>query len=426
MKAALIDVSECKKNLDIEIPQEAVDREITQIAQELARRARVPGFRQGKAPLGVVKTRFRDEILSEMMKNLMPKYVGNAIEERKLDIVHAPRFESVDYAPGQPLRFKAVLEVYPNLNITNYDGVPVREVSSKVEDSEIDTSLKKLQEDMAEMVPVEEDRPIKEGDFAEISFSGTIEGSEEPPVTAQKAVAEVGGRNTLKEFSENLLGAKANEEKTFSVQYRADYPEAKLAGRTVEYKVKVDAIKQKEIPEINDEFAQRLGDYKTLDELKSKARADLEKYKHDHAQEEMREKLLEWLENNNEFEIPESLVEQQLQIRVRRLVRDLSRQGINPQRLDVDWSKIREEQQQQAIRDVKGSLILEYVSQKENIEVSDEEVEAEVEKISVETNRAKEKVREILSRDSGLGRIRGQIRNRKTLDLLQQKARVLS
>src|SRR3989441_1360788 len=331
MKAELIDISACKKNLDIEIPQEVVDREITHIAQEFARRARVPGFRPGKAPVGVVKTRFREEILSEMMQHLMPKYVENAIEERKLDIVQAPRFESVDYTPGQPLRFKAVFEVYPDLDITNYVGIPIQQVSSKVEDSEVEASLKKFQEEMAELVPVEEDRQIKEGDFAEISFSGTIEGSEEPPVTAQKAVAEVGGRNTLKEFSENLLGAKANEEKTFSVQYRADYPEAKLAGRTVEYKVKVDAIKQKEIPEINDEFAQRLGDYKTLDELKSKARADLEKYKHDHAQEEMREKLLEWLENNNEFEIPESLVEQQLQIRVRRLVRDLSRQGINPQ-----------------------------------------------------------------------------------------------
>ena len=424
MKAALIDVSECKKNLDIEIPQEAVDREITQIAQELARRARVPGFRPGKAPLGVVKTRFRDEILSEMMKNLMPKYVGDAIEERKLDIVHAPRFESVDYAPGQPLRFKAVLEVYPDLNITNYVGVPVQQVSTNVEESEIDTSLKKLQEDMAELVPVEEDRPIKEGDFAEISFNGTIEGSEEPPVTGQKAVAEIGGRTTLKEFSENLLGARVNEEKTFTVHYRPDYPEQKLAGRTVEYTVKIEAIKQKEIPEISDEFAQRFGDYNTLDAFRSKIRGDLEKHKQETAQEQMREKLLEWLEDNNQFELPESLVERQLQIRVQRLIRDLSRQGINPQRLDVDWSKIREDQQQQAVRDVKGSLILEYISDQENVAVSDEEIQAEIEKIAAETNRPIEKVREVLSRDSGLERLRGQIRNKKTLDLLQEKAHV--
>jgi len=139
----------------------------------------------------------------------------------------------------------------------------------------------------------------------------------------------------------------------------------------------------------------------------------------------MREKLLEWLEDNNEFEIPQSLVERQLQTRVQRLVRDLSRQGINPQRLDVDWAKIREDQQQQAIRDVKGSLILEYIAERENIAVTQEEVEEEIEKIASDTNRPKERVREVLSRDSGLDRLRSQIRNKKTLDLLQSKARII-
>ena len=424
MKAELTDVSECKKNLDIEIPQDVVDHEITHIAQDFARKARVPGFRPGKAPIGVVKTRFRDEIITEMMQHLMPKYFGDAIDEKKLDIVQAPRFESVDYNSGSPLRFKAVFEVYPKLSITNYEGIPVQEVSSKVEESEVEASLKKLQEEMAELVPVEESRAIKDGDFAEISYSGAIEGSDEPPITGDKAVAEIGGRTTVKEFSENLIGATQNEEKTFKVVYRPDYPEKRFAGKTVEYKVKVDGIKVKEVPEINDELAQRFGDYKTLDELKAKIQEDLEKHKREHAQEQMREKMLEWLEDNNEFEIPESLVERQLQIRVQRLLRDLARQGINPQRLDVDWGKIREDQQQQAIRDVKGSLILDHISEKEHIRVEDEELEAEVDKIAAETNRPKERVKEVLSRESGLERLRGQIRNKKTLDVLEAKSRV--
>ncbi len=426
MKAELIDVSDCKKNLAIEIPQEVVDREIAHIAQEFARRARVPGFRPGKAPVAVVKTRYRDEILSEMMQHLMPKYVGDAIEERKLEVVQSPHFESVDYTPGQPLRFKAVFEVYPNLNITNYTGIPVDQVSSKVEDSEVEAALKKLQEDMAELSPVEAERPIKEGDFAEISFNGLIEGSDEPPIVGQKAVAEIGGRTTLKEFSENLLGAKTNEERTFIVQYRPDYPEPKLAGKRVTYKVTVEAIKQKELPDLDAEFAQRLGDYKTIDDVKAGILKNLEKHKHENAQEQMREKLLEWLENNNTFEIPESLVERQLQTRAQRLFRDLSRQGIQPERLDVDWGKIRQDQHVQAIRDVKGSLILEYISDKEGISVSDEELDAEIGKIAMETDRPKEKVREVLSRDSGMERLRGQIRNRKTLDLLQEKAQIQS
>ncbi|PYR98322.1 MAG: hypothetical protein DMG12_23140 [Acidobacteria bacterium] len=399
MKAELVDISECKKNFEIEVPQDIVDVEITHIAQEIARRARVPGFRPGKAPIGIVKTRYRDEIVSEMMQHLLPKYFGEAVEERKLDIVEAPHFEGIDYAIGQPLRFKAAFEVYPHLNITNYIDIPVEEISSKVEESEIDASLKKLQEETAELSPVEEDRPIKEGDFAEISFTGTLPEPGQPPVSAEKAVCEIGGRTTLKEFTENLLGTKVNDEK-------------------------IEVIKQKDIPEINDEFAERLGDYKTIEELRAKIRQDLEKHKTEHAQEQMREKLLEWLEDNNEFELPESLVERQLQIRVQRLLRDLSRQGINPQRLDVDWGKIREDQQQQATRDVKGSLILEHVADQENIQVTDEEVDGEIEKISAETRRPKEKVKEVLTREAGLDRLKTQIRNKKTLDFLQERARV--
>ena len=202
MKAELIDISECKKNLQIEVPQDIVDVEMTHIAQEIAKRARVPGFRPGKAPIGVVKTRYRDEIISEMMQHLLPKCFGEAVDDRKLDIVEAPRFEGIDYAAGQPLRFKAVFEVYPQLNITNYIEIPVEEISSKVEESEVEASLKKLQDEMAELAPVEEDRPIQEGDFAEISFIGTLAEEGQPPVTADKAVCEIGGRTTLKEFTE--------------------------------------------------------------------------------------------------------------------------------------------------------------------------------------------------------------------------------
>jgi trigger factor len=423
MKAELIDVSECKKNLDIEIPQEVVDAEIAHIANDFAKKARVPGFRPGKAPVAVVKTRYREEIISEMMQHLLPKYFGDAVDERKLEIVKAPQFESVDYASGKPLRFKAVFEVYPNLNITNYTDVPVEQVSTAVQESEVDESLKRLQEDMAELAPVVEDRPIQQGDFAEISFTGTIE-DDDQPINAEKAVAEIGGKNTLKEFTDNLLGMKVGDEKTFTVSYRPDYPEKRLAGKTAEYNVKVETVKHKEVPEVNDEFAQRFGDYKTVDDLRKKIREDIEKHKSEGAQEQMREKILEWLEDNNEFEIPESLVERQLQVRVQRLVRDLARQGINPQRLDVDWGKIREDQQKQAERDVKGSLILDYISNKENIRVTDDDIEAEIEKIAAETQRPKEKVREVLGKDSGLDRLAEQIRNKKTLDFLQGRAHI--
>jgi trigger factor len=425
MKAELIDLSETRKNLDIEIPQDIVNDEIQHIAQELAKRARVPGFRPGKAPVAVVKTRYRDEILSEMMQHLLPKYFGSAVEERKLDVVmHTPSFENVDYANGQALRFKAVFEVYPHLNITNYVGIPVEEGSVTVDDSEIANALKQLQEENAEMVPVEEERAIHEGDFADISFEGTIRDSEEPPITGEKVVCEVGARTTLKEFSENLTGMKAGEKKSFNVTYRPDYPEKRLAGKTVDYSISVEGVKEKKLPEANDDFAQGYGDFKTLDDLKAKIRADLETHKRNHANEQMREKLLEWLEDNNNFEAPNALVERQLETRLQRLLRDLSRKGINPQRLDVDWSKVREDQRVQSERDVKGSLILDFISDKEGINVSENEIDAEIEAIANETQRPAHKVREILNRDNGLERVRGQIRTRKTLDFLLEKAQI--
>jgi trigger factor len=387
------------------------------------KRARVPGFRPGKAPIAVVKTRYREEILSEMVQHLLPRYFSDAVKEKALDPVDAPEYDAIEYDNGKPLKFKAVFEVYPDLSISNYKGIPATPATVEVADADIDATIKKLQEDMSELTPVEEERPVKEGDFAEISFSGTVAGDEQPLFT-DKATVEIGGETTLKDFTENLTGAVVNEEKTFDVTYLDDYPEKRLAGKTVRYVVKVEGLKTKKVPELNDEFAQGVGEYKTLEELRAKVRQDLEKHRQNHANEELRDKLLIWLEDNNDFEVPATLVERQIQIRMQRLVRDLSRQGINPQRLDVDWAKIQEDQRQQSIRDVKGSLILGYIAEQEKIETSDAEVEAEIERIAVEMNKPSEKVKEVLSRDAGLSRLRGQLQNKKTLDFLQEHARI--
>ena len=424
MKVELTDLSECRKVLDFEVPQEVVDHEIGHIAQEFARKAKVPGFRPGKAPIAVIKTRFKEEIVSEAMQHVLPRSFTEAVKERKLDLVADPSFEDIDYTMGSPLKFKAVFEVYPQLNVSNYTGIPAQEIAVRVEESEVESTLKKMQNDMAELTPVEEDRAVRESDFVEISFNGVIQGENEEPISAEKAVVEIGGASTLKEFTENLLGARVSEVKKFSVTYDANYPEKRLAGKTVEYSVTIESIKEKKVPELNDEFAQSLGEYKTFEELHAKILADMEKHKREHASEEMREKLLQWLEENNSFEVPNILVDKQIQTRMQRMVRELSRQGVNPQRLDVDWGKIREDQRKQSERDVRSSLILQYVAEKENIDAKDDEVDREIERIAVETNKPAEKIREILGHESGLARLRDQIVNKKTLDFLQEHARI--
>jgi trigger factor len=311
--------------------------------------------------------------------------------------------------------------VYPELQVANYTGIPADAVSHEVLDADVDNTVKKLQEDMSELTPVDEDRPVRPGDFVEISFSGTIKDADQP-MFSEKATVEVGGESTLREFTENLTGAAVNEDRNFTVSYREDYPEQRLAGKTLDYQVKIEAIKEKHRPELNDEFAQGLGQYSTLEELRSKIREDLAKHRREHADDELREKLLQWLEEHNDFEVPETLVDRQIQIRMQRLVRDLSRQGINPQRLDVDWSKIHEDQRQQAVRDVKGSLILNYVSEKEKIDVNDDDVEAEIGRLAEQMNGPRQRVKEALEKDSGMTRLRNQIQNKKTLDFLRQHA----
>lgn len=428
MKAELTDISGVKKRLDIEIPEDVVAAEMTTIARELAKRARIPGFRPGKAPVSIVKSRYRDDILSEMYQNLLPRYFYDAVQENNLAVVEASTtFEPPDYANGRPLSFQVGFEVFPSFEIGAYSEIPVEDVPTEVGEEEIDAYLANLVEERAEMSPVEEDRPLQTGDFAEITFSGSIvgggDGEGSGNVSGEKALCEIGGETTVSEFTENLTGAKAGEERSFEVVYGDDHPENRLAGKTVRYDVKIEGVKEKTRPELDDEFSQGLGDYETLEDLRAEVRKNMEGHRKEHADQQVRDGLLRWLEDNNPFEVPDALVEQQVQVRLERLVRNLSRQGINPKRLDIDWMKIREDQYGQAVRDVRGLLILERLADQENVTVTDEDIAAEIEKMADEMNQPAAKVREALSGNDGLDRMRGQIRNEKVLKLLEGHAK---
>ena len=424
MKAELTDISTVKKRFEIEIPEDVVSDEITAVARKFAKQARVPGFRPGKAPLGVIKTRYRDDIISEMYQHLLPHYFSDAVKEKDLNIVDSPEFEEVDYEKGAPLRFKAVFEIYPTLDVTNHANIPIEEIPTEVTEEEVDDTLDRMVEERAEMTPVEDDRAAGEGDFVEISFKGTLEGEEnDDALSAEKALCEIGGETTIKEFTENLTGARAGEDKTFDVKYRDDHPEPKLAGKLAAYTVHLESIKEKKRPALDDEFAQGLGDYPTLADLRVEVRNNLEEHKQTRADEQMRDALLHWLEENNEFEVPESLVEHQVQVRLQRLMRDLSRQGINPQQLDLDWGKVRNEQYDQAVRDVRGSLILDHLADKEDVEVSEEEIDKEIEAMATQMQQSTHSVREALNGNNGIEKIKGQISNTKTLKILQDRAK---
>jgi len=431
MTHQLTDISTVRKRLEVEIPQKIVDEEITKVAREIGRRANVPGFRPGKAPVGVVKNRYRDDILSETCQHLLPRYFGEAAREEGLNVVDQPMYDDIDHGKDKPLRFSATFEVYPVLDITNDSGIPIEAVPTEVSDTEVEAALDRLVGEHSEMRPVEEDRPVVSGDFVEITFSGSLvdeAGGEIPGQEAfsgEKALCEIGGATTLEEFTDNLTGARAGDDRSFRVQYKEDHPDKRLAGKCVRYDVRVEGLKAKHRPSLDDEFARSIGDYPTAEDLRNAVRTDLGSHKEEHARQRTRDALLRWLEDHNDFEVPEFLVENQLQARFDRLLEDLYRRGINPRGLDVDWSRIRQDQYDNAVSDVRGSLILDHLAEREKIEVSDDEVNQKIAEMADGMKQPVSRVREALAKDGGIVRIRGQLRHSKVFTLLEERARIL-
>jgi trigger factor len=408
--------------LTIEIPPEAVENEANEIARAMARTTRVPGFRPGRTPPAIIRARYRAEIGQELSQRLVSRYFALAVEEHKLAMVqHSERVEGGEHKDGEPMRFTVAFEVYPEIAIANYSGVPAPAVSATVEESEIEAQLKRMQEDRAELVPVEEERAIGAHDFVDISFRN-IEGAGPEDGFPEKATVEVGGATTLQEFSDQLDGLRVGDEVTFPIVYREDYPAKQLAGRTIRFTVRAESIKQRQLPELTDEFAESVGPFKSMDDLRARIREDMESHKRERARQERRDGLLNWLENQNTFDVPETLVEHQAQNRMRKLARDFERRKIDPRGLDIDWVKLYEQQQRMALRDVKGTLILDHIAGVEKLDATDEEVQREIERISRETEQPPQKVYGLLRKNSGIEQLKTDIQRRKTLDLIEERA----
>src|SRR5713226_4509623 len=280
----------CRRELDLEIPAEEVTKATERVAKELARVARVPGFRPGKAPLSLIKRRFADDIKGEVLQTLVPERVEKAVVEEKLSPVSQPQVEKLDFNEGQPLKFRAVFEVLPEFELGTYKGLEIEMPPMEVTEELVNKELEETRERAATFTPVE-GRAVENGDFAQLKLAGTPEGGGDP-VQADSVLCHIGAEETMEPFNENLRGANIGEHKKFDVPYPADYPDAKLAGKTFHYEVEVLGIKGKKLPELNDEFAKDVSDAATLDELKGKVREGLE-HARDHKHKDLtREKIL--------------------------------------------------------------------------------------------------------------------------------------
>ena len=412
-----------KREIAVEVPADEVQRETEALIQKYQKMARLPGFRKGHVPASIIRQRFSEDIKTEVVEALVPRYFRRETEKQGLVPVSQPQVSDLHIHDGEPLRFKASFEILPEIEVSGYKELRTDKPVIQVTDEEVDQALDHLQEQHATFEAIE-GRPAADGDFAQVSLDGRPrEGSEGQPVHMDDVLVEIGGKNTMPEFNQHLRGASAGEEKTFEVKYPDDTSDQRLAGKTFDYNVKVLSLKKKNLPELSDAFAKELGDFPGIDDVKKRVRENMEAEKKHTAEHEAKDKLVAELVKRNDFEVPEAMVDRQIDVRLERGLRALASQGMRPEDMKkMDLNRLRAGQREQAVQEVKASLLLDRVADLEKIEVGDEEIDREIEALAEQTKQTSEAVRARLTRDGALDRIRNRIRNEKTLNFLYHQS----
>jgi trigger factor len=413
-----------KREISVEIPADEVARETETIVQKYQKVARLPGFRTGHVPASIIRQRFKEDLKSDVVEALVPKYFRKEADRLGLYPVSQPRVTDLHIHDGEPMRFKASFEILPEIKVEGYKELRADHPEIVVKDEEVEEALNSVREQHATFTSVE-GRSLADGDFAQASMDGKPKEDDgaTSPVHMDEVLIEIGGKNTVAEFSTNLRGANAGDEREFEVSYPEDSNDKRLAGKTLVYTVKIQAIKQKALPELNDEFAKELGEFTDLAAVRKQIRDNMEAERKHTAEREAKDKLVAELVKRNDFEVPEALVDRQIDLRLERGLRALAAQGMKMEDMKkMDLPRLRAGQRDQAVQDVKSSLLLERIAELEKIDVGEDELNHELEAVAAQTKQAPEAVRARLTQDGGLDRIRNRIRSEKTLEFLYHQS----
>jgi trigger factor len=411
----------CRHSLEISIPVQEVEAETSRVTEDVQKRAKLRGFRPGKAPISIIRKEFGGDIRQRVLESLIPKHLEKEFETSNLNVVGQPDIKDVHFHDGEQLRFTAEFEVVPEIELGEYQGIEVPYQDPEVSEEDVEKRLNEIREQKAQYVNVDP-RPIEKGDFAVVSLE-SVAGVEGEPVRQDEMVLEVGGADTFEAFTENLLGLTPGDEKEFEVEYPEEYAAKRLAGKKVTFHATVKGIRRKELPEANDELAQELGDYRDLAELKEAIRKSIFSQRQYEAQQEARNKIVDKLVDAHEFPVPEALVDRQIRNRVEQSLRAMAGEGIDPRSIKLDWEKVKETQREKAVREVKASLLLGRVSEREAIHATQEDVDREVERIARQQREPVAAVKMKLEKEGAMGRIANAIATEKTLAFLFEHAR---
>jgi trigger factor len=439
MKTEVVEVSPTRKEIKIEIEAAEVRAEFERVTQEYARAVTVPGFRKGHAPVGVVRTRYKKDIQGDVLKRLVPEAVEQAIEESGLTVIGQPDVhldnENLDKLGQESITLHAHVEVMPDVALGEYRGIEAARRTRPVTDEEIERVIENLREASASLQPVE-DRPAQEGDTVTVDFQGRyVEPEEEEDINVSDVDIVVGGPGVLPEFNENMAGVQPDEVKTFTVKYPEDFgPGGRqdddkrqgLSGKTIEYTATVTAIRRKELPLLDDDWVKSLGEeeVETVEQLRARVRENLTKSAEHESEHRLRDEVLGQLIERHRFEVPETIVSYQANQILQSMIRDMISRGADPRTQDINWEAMRDLVRDRAGDDVRGSMLLERVADAENIDATQEEIDAEIESIAEAQRQSVEQVRAALTKQGGERSIHDRLRNRKALDFLVQHARV--
>jgi trigger factor len=414
---------DCTRELVIDVPAEEVTKAFSRVTANYRRYAKIPGFRPGKVPESVIKRKFATDIRKEVIDSLMPERFNRGVAEMNARPVGQPQVTELTIEDGSPLHAKAVFEVLPEFSIDGYQDVKIPKPPVELTEDEFKLELEALRDSRATIEPVEEDRPLTDGDWAEISYTGLVDGdAEAAPLTGENALVEIGGKETVAAFSDALRGAKPGQELKAEVVYPADYSEARLAGKTVAYDVQVKAIKKRILPDLDDDFAKELGAYESLADLEEKVREHLANRKRRSVENETKDRLFAALNERFQFPVPESLVQEQIDTRLERGLRALAQQGMSTEQMrKLDFDRLRAAQRDSAMAETKTSILLGKIAAAEKVTVSDEEVDHELQLVSYQSREPVETLKARLTQDGGLARIREQILKEKTATLLYDR-----
>jgi len=423
MKTEFIDVSDTQKNLVVEIDSTVVDAEIEKIARDYSKAARIPGFRPGKVPAKVVRQRFRDQILHDVVHGLIPRAVDEALRDKGIEPVDTPDIKDVVVEEGQPLKFTAAFETVPTFDPGDYSTLSVRATDNAVGDDAVDGALSTLRERSARFEPVE-DRGVEMGDSVQVDLERTASGAEgEAQMDRHEGVSvDIGAPANPPGFDEALVDMNVGDRKAFDITYPADFTIAELAGTTVKYDASIKAIRKRVVPDLDDEFAKDLGNFENLQALRARVREDLEhQMRHEH-EREVRGDLVRQLAERVDFDVPATLLDREIDRRVEDFVRRLIEQQVDPMKININWEEFREKQREAAAEAVKSALLLDEVARRENISASDAEVDEEIARYAERTGRTPAAVRTRLEKEGGLGRVYAGVRRERTMEFLLSRA----